>query len=184
MSGLVRSAALAVLVASPLSASAFGHRPRAVTSASYYYYPAPWVVVPEVVPVYVPVVPAPVCAPAAPAVNLAVPTPAPPTSSPAPVTPAPPSASPRPGVSETPAPSTSYYAGPGGTESNTCTVVFWNLSGRDVTLTVDGTRRPLPPGKGVTLDLPRRFTWQTENRAPQQEQVASGNVGMEIVIRR
>ena len=43
-----------------------------------------------------------------------------------------------------------------------CKVGFWNLTGRDVTLTVDGKSRSLPKNRSVTLDLEHQFTWQIE----------------------
>lgn len=184
MSAALRVLAFVVVLLAPAAASAFGHRARAVSSASYYYYPTPWVV-PEPMPVYwaAPVFaePAP-CTPAAAPLNYAVPTPAPATTTPPLVAPpAPPSTAPKPAVSETPATRTSYYAGPAG---DTVTVSFWNYSDRDQILSVAGERRLLPRGKGVALDVPREFTWQGDGRGVQQERVPDGKTGLEIVLRR
>ena len=157
------------------------------TAAYYYYYPMPLLTVPAVpavAPVYVPP-PADCAQPAAPG-TYAVPLPAPAAATPPPMPPAsdstsptPPATAPRPGVSES-APSTSFYAGP---TAATCTVAFWNHSDKDVTLTVEGQRRGLPRSKGLTLDLPRAFAWNTDGRDGGREQVSSGD-SMVIVIRR
>jgi hypothetical protein len=65
-----------------------------------------------------------------------------------------------------------------------CSVAFWNLSDRDMTLKVAGQVRPLPRGKSVSLQLGRKFTWQVDERRPQEETVAASDPGLEIVIRR
>jgi len=142
--------------------------------------------IPAAIPVYV-APPAACVAPAAPG-SLAVPLPAPPAATPPPApgssTPAPPANAPKAGVSES-APSTSYYAGPTSPSGNSaCTVAFWNYSDRDIILTVDGQRWQLPRAKGITLDVPRAFTWRAGDRGAEQEQVPAGSSGMEIVIRR
>ena len=61
-------------------------------------------------------------------------------------------------------------------------VGFWNLSGRDVTLTVDGKAWALPKDRAVTLDLERQFAWQVEGRSQHVERVAEGQSTHEVVI--
>jgi hypothetical protein len=178
--------ALIVQVIAPMTAAAFGLRPHAAVTAAYYYYPVPVFAVPAVAPVYV--APAAGCVPPAGPATFAVPSPAPPATSPPPYgtpSPATPAGAPKPGVSESSSSSTAYYAGPtGAADPSVCTVAFWNRSDRDVTLLVDGQRWRLPRSKGLTLDLPRAFAWQTDGRDTHQEQVPADSPGMEIVIRR
>jgi hypothetical protein len=65
-----------------------------------------------------------------------------------------------------------------------CSVRFWNLSGRDVVLTVDGQSVYLAAGRSMTRELPRQFVWQVQGRAGQGERVPAGEGALEIVIRR
>jgi hypothetical protein len=65
-----------------------------------------------------------------------------------------------------------------------CSVAFWNLSDRDMMLKVAGQTRPLPRGKSVSMELGRKFSWQVDERQPQEESVAVNDPGLEIVIRR
>jgi hypothetical protein len=58
------------------------------------------------------------------------------------------------------------------------------VTGRDLTLTVDGQARLLPRNQSVTLTLGRQFTWQVDQRAPLTEGVPAGRNTLEIVIRR
>jgi hypothetical protein len=184
MTWRMRWLALLVLVMTPMTASAW-LRQRPMVTAAYYYFPAPVLAVPTAVPVYV--APPAVCVPPPVPGNLAVPIPAPPAATPPPApgpSPAPPTNAPKAGVSESGA-STSYYAGSASpAAAAVCTVAFWNYSDRNIILTVDGQRWQLPRNKGITLDLPRAFTWQTDGRGAEQEQVPAGSSGMEIVIRR
>jgi hypothetical protein len=106
----------------------------------------------------------------------AVPTPAPPSSSGKPVPPR---------VSEA-------RSGNGGESPKSTTVPvrervqvgFWNVSGRDLTLTVDGQRRVLPRNRSITLSLGRQFVWQVDERTAQNEDIPAGNSTLEIVLRR
>jgi hypothetical protein len=173
-----------------LSASASGHgRPGFVTAYYYpsYYYPAP---VPASVvcvgPLYVAPAPLMVCpGPAVlvspPAPLYARPTAAPPSQRPALQTPEPPlkhrsGAPPR--VTET-----RSAPGQGVATTVCCRVGFWNVSGHDVTLTVDGRERLLPSNQNVTLRLDRQFIWQVDRRSPHAEQVPADRTTLEIVIR-
>jgi hypothetical protein len=63
-------------------------------------------------------------------------------------------------------------------------VSFWNLTGRDVVLTVDGRAQTVPRGGKARLVLERRFVWQVDGREPRNEDVAAGAAGLEIVLRR
>jgi hypothetical protein len=188
MPGLRKATALVLLLACPLPGFAFGWRARSSTVTTQYYYPAPVIVQPApvvtetVVPV-LPAYPAPV-----PSVPLAVPTPAPPSTQPAvPLQTAPPPLAPAPGVSESrsgtvgPATSTSRYLTPTGERVS---VAFWNLSGRDVVLTVDGETRLVPRGQNWRLELGRAFSWQMDGKAEQLEWVPAGKTTVELVIRR
>ncbi|MBM3997009.1 MAG: hypothetical protein FJ303_23080 [Planctomycetes bacterium] len=64
-----------------------------------------------------------------------------------------------------------------------CKVGFWNLTGRDVTLTIEGKRIALTKDRAVNLDLTRQFRWQIDGRALIVERVADGLATHEIVIR-
>ncbi len=101
-----------------------------------------------------------------------------------------PAAAPAPLVAPTPekrAPAVTESRFPGNaTEPTTkarCRVGFWNLSGRDVTLTVDGQPRPLGKERALTLELPLRFVWQVDQTPARTEQVPTGQSTHEIVIR-
>lgn len=180
-----------------LAAPAHGWGRRAQTTA--YYYPASLVCVPVyptagvIAPPYLPPMP-----PAGAAPVYATPTPAPPEGiPPAAPGPMPPAGSTpgTPGVRE----STSYYDAYGATATNPpsplphsregrgillerSSVGFWNSTPRDMFLRVDGLAYRLAAGKGLTLDLPRRFTWQIDERAAKAEELREDAV--DIVIRR
>jgi hypothetical protein len=64
-----------------------------------------------------------------------------------------------------------------------CRVGFWNLTGRDVTLVVEGRSHSLARDRALTLDLNRSFTWQIDARGPQSEQVADDQATHEVVVR-
>jgi hypothetical protein len=64
-----------------------------------------------------------------------------------------------------------------------CRVGFWNLSGRDVTLVIDGKSRTLAKDRSLTLDLERQFSWQVEGRPQHVERVREGQTTLEFVIR-
>jgi hypothetical protein len=138
-----------------------------------YAAPAPVVCVPVVsVPAAVPV-------PARPL--YAVPTPAPPSQPvyPSAVKPAPPQVSElRSGTDGQPPGAVSVPV------TDRVRVGFWNVSGRDVLLTVDGQRRVLPRNRSITLLLGRHFVWQVDERTAQTEDVPEGNSTLELVLRR
>jgi hypothetical protein len=94
---------------------------------------------------------------------------------------------PAPGLSE----SRSYYdlfpVVPRSTESplaDRCAAGFWNLTGQDLTIKIDGQTRRLARGQGLNLSVARQFVWQVEGRDPHTEQVPVADTGVEILIRR
>jgi hypothetical protein len=78
-----------------------------------------------------------------------------------------------------------YVAGTGASDAKeTCSVAFWNLADRPLELRVAGRTHTIPSHRQVTLDLPRQFQFQVEQRPPEPTQVAQEQSAMEIVIRR
>jgi hypothetical protein len=61
---------------------------------------------------------------------------------------------------------------------------FWNLSPRDLTLTVDGQVHLLKKGRSLKLELDRQFVWKVGEHKPQMEQVPDQVPGLELVIRK
>jgi len=64
-----------------------------------------------------------------------------------------------------------------------CKVGFWNITGEDVSLTIDGQERKLPKNRAVTLELGRTFVWQRSGRGPQTERVPEGENVFEVILR-
>jgi len=64
-----------------------------------------------------------------------------------------------------------------------CKIGFWNITGADVTLTVDGQERKLPKDRAVTLELGRTFVWQVSGRGPQTVRVPDGQNVFEVILR-
>jgi hypothetical protein len=62
-------------------------------------------------------------------------------------------------------------------------VGFWNITGADVTLTVDGQQRKLPKDRAVTLELGRTFVWQLDGRSPRLERVPDDQTVFEVILR-
>ncbi len=205
MSRFARAALLAALLLWPFAGPAHGFGRWAWTTSSYSYYPtyySPSHYYPAYyTPVYTsPIVtasvsyPAPVwvyaavpvvCSPAVttPAPAYATPTAAPPSQTVEPPTarPAPPAGGPT--VTESNASAAAKPASPGGA-AGSCRVGFWNLTGRDVTLTVDGQARQLPRNQSITLTLGRQFVWQVDRRTAQSENIPDANCTLEIVMRK
>lgn len=153
-------------------------RPAAVYYAPAYYTPV-IVCVPTApaAPVPVPII--------TPGVPYAQPVPAPPSQGPRPQTGEPPLADPgkgAPKVSETRLTAKKIAADAGAKDR--CRVGFWNVSGRDVLLTVNGEQRLIPRDRSVTLTLGRSFAWQIDQRPVESGQVSAGNDTLEIVIRK
>jgi hypothetical protein len=72
----------------------------------------------------------------------------------------------------------------GGDSRERCKVGFWNLTGRDVTLKVDGQERVLPKNRAITLTLERSFAWQIDQGDSVSEHVPEGQPFHEVVLRR
>lgn len=179
--------ALGLAVGLPV-ADAHGLRSQPRATTAYYYPAAPVYYCP---PGTVPVATYPTSVPPPPPPATSIPRPlaapiaAPPSSTPPPPLAPAPRAGPR--VSESRSYYDTYAVAPRASEvspSGRCTIRFWNLSGQDLTLTVDQATQVLPNGKRVSLDLDRRFRWQVAGRQPEQESVAAGESALEIVIRR
>ncbi len=64
-----------------------------------------------------------------------------------------------------------------------CRVGFWNLTGRDLALVVDGKSHPLARDRALTLDLNRVFGWQIDGNGPRSELVAEDQSTHEVVVR-
>jgi hypothetical protein len=77
-----------------------------------------------------------------------------------------------------------FVAGGPRAAGDRCAVTFWNLSGRDMALTVDGQARTIPAGQNVRIDLKRDFSWTVAGRDAERQQVPAQESGVEIVIRR
>jgi hypothetical protein len=60
---------------------------------------------------------------------------------------------------------------------------FWNLTGRDITLTVGGTTRTLGKNRALTVELEREFSWQVDRLPEHIERVPDGKTAYEVVIR-
>jgi hypothetical protein len=180
MSRCVRAVVVAgVLLFLAVPALGHGGWPVVATASYYcpvYYSPVVPVGVVYARPVYV--TPAPLICPV-PRLLIspyAVPTPAPPSQTPEP---------PRktaPKVTETRALSGPAVAA--GKDPSCCQVGFWNVTGRDVMLTVDGQTRTLPRNQSLTMRVGRQLTWQVDQRPPQAENVPADKRTMEIVIRQ
>jgi hypothetical protein len=65
-----------------------------------------------------------------------------------------------------------------------CKVGFWNLTGRDVSLKVDGQERMLPKDRAVTLDLDRVFVWQLDQSQAVSERVPDEQAFHEVILRQ
>jgi hypothetical protein len=64
-----------------------------------------------------------------------------------------------------------------------CTVGFWNLTGRDGTLIVEGTARTLAKNRSVRIDLTRQFEWHIEGGPKNSVRVPESESEHEVVIR-
>ena len=77
-----------------------------------------------------------------------------------------------------------YVAGIAANQHAMCSVAFWNLADKPVQLHIGGQTHTVPRQQAVTLNLPRQFQWQIDQREPEPAQVAQDQGAMEIVIRR
>ena len=104
-------------------------------------------------------------------------------------TPAPPSQTPEPPlqkmISDPRAPVVITTRSPSSmpSDKDRCRVGFWNLTNRDVTLTIDGKAWTVPANRTITLETGRQFTWQIGQKAQHVERVADGLATHEVVIR-
>ena|SRR5438132_3429612 len=198
-----------LVLASPLIAWAHSVPGFGRGSMSFYYaapvplvpggcYPCPIYVLPPCPPVTPAPPPAPGYVPpmppsAQPGTNFAKPTAAPPSSGPPAQSPRAAPSLPSPGAGAGPAvsESRSYYDAyavvvkdapkPAGSR---CSIEFWNLTDRNLTLKVDGQARSLERGKSMLLEVGRHFVWQIEGHEVNKENIAMGESALEIVIRR
>ena len=80
-----------------------------------------------------------------------------------------------------------YFVGNRGTAraggKATCSVVFWNMTEREVTLAVEGKSYTVVAKGSMKLDLGREFRWGVNDAEPRQQKVPEEESGMEIVIR-
>jgi hypothetical protein len=74
--------------------------------------------------------------------------------------------------------------GPTSSVGDRCSVAFWNLTGHELTIKVDGQGHAISAGKSIPLEVGRQFVWKIEGREPQTERIATGESALEIVIRR
>jgi hypothetical protein len=206
MAGMTRSLMLALtmwlMAAGPVAAFGWGRSGATAARPAYapvYYVPMPVVMVPA------PCVPRmPAVAPL-PRINVpprqpfATPFPAPPQSGPPlPAPPQPAPGLPPPPRRQTTEPPVDAKRTPTITESRfpgevapaaakvpagRARVGFWNITGRDITLTIDGKARTVSKDRAVTFELGRSFAWQVDDGAPRSEQVPEGQNTLELVIR-
>jgi hypothetical protein len=73
------------------------------------------------------------------------------------------------------------YAATGG---DRCKVGFWNLTGRDVTLKIDGRQQTIPKNRSLTLDLDRSFAWQMDQGEIVTERVPDEQTAHEVLLRQ
>ena len=76
-----------------------------------------------------------------------------------------------------------YVPGAAPLPQERCRVGFWNLSGRDVTLMVEGKMWTLARNRALTIDLERQFGWQIDQQPQHVERVPEGHASHEVVIR-
>jgi hypothetical protein len=166
-----------------LPVSAFAHGWSRSSMASYY---SPVMSFADPCVIYVPVCPPQMQAhgtvpgPTPRKAPLAAPSAAPPSTGPIP------SGKGAPAVSESRSFYESFGVQPGATDKtspNHCAVGFWNLTGRDVTLSIDGKPQIVPQGKNLRLQLGRQFVWQIGGHEAQTEKIPIENSGVEIVLR-
>ena len=104
--------------------------------------------------------------------------------------PAPPSTTTEPPLNPKRGPTISESRSHGGAQAQTadlppgrCKVGFWNITGGEVTLTIDGQTRTLAKDRALTLNLPRNFVWRIGGREAQSESVPEGQNIFEVILR-
>lgn len=198
MTGLTRGFAVVVVLLFPALVSANGWRRSATTS--YYYAPVAYPsYTMTVAPMQAPVcIEQPLTQQPQQQKLYAQPLPAGPSGAPGrmpsggPKTGEPPliqpqTPTPQPGVTESRSYFNAYAVAPRANDKpagNRVPVGFWNLTDRDITLTVDKQTHVVPKGKNLKLDLARQFVWRVDTREALNEQVPAAESGLEIVIRR
>jgi hypothetical protein len=70
-----------------------------------------------------------------------------------------------------------------GDGNSVCRVGFWNVSGRDVKLTVSGKTYDVQRDRSLNLILSRTFSWGIDGHEPQADRVPDERMSHEIVIR-
>lgn len=65
----------------------------------------------------------------------------------------------------------------------TCSVKFWNLTDRDVTVAVEGKKYTVAAKDSVKLELGREFHWGVNDAEARPQRVPEEESGVEIVIR-
>lgn len=68
-------------------------------------------------------------------------------------------------------------------KAGTLQVGFWNITGKDVNLKVNGQSHVVPRNRTLNLRLDRNFTWQAGNSEAKQEQVADKQTAHEVILR-
>jgi len=163
---------LAITLLAASTASSFHGRfgmMRPPTVSNYY-----------AVPIYCPPGPTVIPVPDAPRMPYAKPTAAPPSS-----TGEPPLAAPKASNDpRKPVIATSHAQGTSKAPAkDRCRVGFWNLSGHEVTVTIDGRTITLAKDRAATFDLEREFTWQVSGRPQNVERLPEGQATHEVLIR-
>jgi hypothetical protein len=64
-----------------------------------------------------------------------------------------------------------------------CRVGFWNMAGRDLSVTIEGKAFALRKNQVLTFDMDRQFTWQVAGKTPQIQRVPEGQAAFEVLIR-
>ncbi|MBX9679712.1 MAG: hypothetical protein K2X38_13195 [Gemmataceae bacterium] len=64
-----------------------------------------------------------------------------------------------------------------------CKVGFWNLTGKEITVRVEGKVQVLPKDRAVTIELDRQFSWQAPGREQTMERVPEDQNAYEVIIR-
>ncbi|MFO0863098.1 MAG: hypothetical protein U0744_00295 [Gemmataceae bacterium] len=64
-----------------------------------------------------------------------------------------------------------------------CKVGFWNLTGKEITVRIEGKDQTLPKDRAVTMELERNFTWQAPGREQTMERVPEDQNAFEVIIR-
>jgi hypothetical protein len=70
-----------------------------------------------------------------------------------------------------------------GSAKDICKIGFWNVSGADAKLIVNGVTYVIPQDRNLTLTLTREFTYQVNGRPAQMERVPNDRTTHEVVIR-